>query len=338
MRRVRLAALAALGTAFSCCPGAASAEPADALVFDAISAPASVSFEGLVEDVRLGRSGAVVSIYRIEHRAPDATERTFTAPAAERGQELITRGKDTYAVDPAARRIVESANAAADDQVAFDDNYILLRANYRAAVRGSESFDGRQCDVVALNNKYTNHTTMLLRIDRQTKLVLEKQQFASDGSMVSEVRFESVRFEGAPPDSDFALPAGFVHVAGPSFGVPDDNVTNLIASAGFSARGPKFLPDGFSPVEGKVATVKGVRTLHLLYSDGIRTISLFENPSPTGLDMQRFHSEPTTVSGRDAQYAETGPTTLLTWNDTALHYVLVGDLSLEELQRIAASI
>ena len=60
--------------------------------------------------------------------------------------------------------------------------------------RSPESFDGRAVRDVTLINKYTNRTMMLVRIDEQTKLVLDKQQFASDGAMVSQMRFEEVSY------------------------------------------------------------------------------------------------------------------------------------------------
>ena len=81
-----------------------------------------------------------------------------------------------------------------------------------------------------------------------------------------------------------------------------------------------------------------MRTLHLLYSDGIRTVSLFENTGTSELDLQRLHPQAANVSGRDAQYAERGQTTLLTWTDGNLHCALVGDMPLDELEKIADSL
>ncbi len=68
-----------------------------------------------------------------------------------------------------------------------------------------------------------------------------------------------------------ASTSGLTQVAGPKRGVPSEAIDSLVAQAGFAAHNPKFLPLGFSPVEGSVETIQGVRTLHLLYSDGVRT-------------------------------------------------------------------
>ena len=339
MKRVKLLALAlALAVTFSSVGARETREPADALVFDAISAPASVSYTGVVESIRIGTEGSDVSVYRIEHLAPALTGHFYTTPASLHGDEVITQGKRGYWVDARRRRIVQSSNGAVNDEIAFADNYILMRANYEAVEQPDESFDGRSVDVVALLNKYTHRSTLLLRIDRQTKLVLDKQEYGPDGALVDEVRFESVRYTANIASSDFSLPKTFSRVDGPRFAQPSDDVNRVLRSAGFNTRDPKFLPEGFSPVEGKLVAIQGVRTVHLLYSDGIRTVSLFENATASGLEMTRMHPQATTVSGRPAQYAENGETTLLAWSGPGLHFVLVGELSLGELQRIAASI
>ncbi|MEO6836589.1 MAG: hypothetical protein ABI231_11895 [Candidatus Tumulicola sp.] len=333
-----VAGAAALAASLSLVSAAPIDEPADGLVFDAMTAPATVSYAGTVEVMSARSRDSETSVYRIEHRAPSLTQRLYMSPPKLRGDSVVSRGETSFFVDVRRHRIVQTQNDAANDQIARDDNYLLLRANYRAVKQSTGSFDGRQIRTVVLINKYTNRATMLVRIDERTKLVLDKRQFALDGSLVSETRFRDVRYTAGIPDADFNVPKEFAVVRGPTFGQPSKDVAQVVRNAGFAARGPTFLPEGFSPVEGHVIDVKSVPTLHLLYSDGIRTVSLFENAGAAGLDLQRLHPQPTSISGRDAQYAEQGPTTLLTWTDGPLHCALVGELRLNELQRIAASL
>jgi negative regulator of sigma E activity len=81
-----------------------------------------------------------------------------------------------------------------------------------------------------------------------------------------------------------------------------------------------------------------VRTLHILYSDGLRTVSLFENARGAAADLSKFTVHRTKVRSGEAQYVEDGPTTLLTWSSASRHFELVGELSREELVRIASSV
>jgi outer membrane lipoprotein-sorting protein len=332
-----VAGAAALAASLSLASAGANGEPADGLVFDAMSAPATVSYAGTVQEVRVGNERSEASVYRIEHRAPNLTQRLYLSPSSLHGDSVVTRGEESFAIDVHRRRVVETKNGATNDQIARDGNYILLRANYRAVKKAPESLDGRDVITVALVNNYTHATTMLVRIDQATKLVLDKQTFASDGSLVGEVRFEDVRFTPAIPDSDFHVPAQYPLVRGASFGQPSDDVAGAVRNAGFDAVEPKALPNGFSAVEGHVVAIERVTTLHILYSDGIRTVSLFENAGSAGPDLGRLRPQTIAISGHDVQYAEEGSTTLLTWNQGAVHCTLVGEVSLDELKRIAAS-
>lgn len=338
MKRVALLACCGALVAGLSTAGARSEEPADALVYDAMAAPSTISYAGTVQTLRIGNAGSQASVFSIEHRAPNQTVRRYSSPSSLAGDYVITKGVQTYSVDVKQRRVVVGKNDAVNDQIAIDNNYLLLRQNYRAVKRGAESLGGREVVDVGLVNRYTHRTIVIVKIDTATKLVLDKQQFAGDGSLIAETRFEAVRYGDGMPDADFAVPREYANVNGPSFATPSDDPRTLTAGAGFAAREPKFLPDGFSPVEGNIVTLRGVRTLHVLYSDGLRTVSLFENSSAAAVDMRGLRPQDTTVGGGRANYAESGPTTLLAWRDRNLHYALVGELELAELKRIAGSI
>ena len=145
---------------------------------------------------------------------------------------------------------------------------------------------------------------MLVRIDPATKLVLEKDEYSEDGALVSALRFEQVRYAVAPA-SDFSLPAGYPVVSGSSLAGLPESPARVVASAGFSAREPRSLPGGFAPIEGDIVELRGVRTVHLLYSDGIREVSLFENVAPSTLETPGVPGERVRLGGRDAEFAET---------------------------------
>jgi negative regulator of sigma E activity len=337
IKRVSTAGLAFLAGTLSLA-SAGSTSRVDALLAAAMAAPSKISYTGVVEVVRIGDRAAEASVYRIEHRAPDLTRRLYSAPPALAGDSVVSKGDVSFSIDVRRHRIVETRNDAVEDRIALNDNLALLRQNYRAIDRGGETFDDRPTTVVVLINKYNRRLTMLMRIDRETKVVLDKQRFARDGSLVSELRFESVRYVGTIPQADFALPKQYALVQGPTFGESSEDPQRVVRNAGFPAREPRSLPEGFAPIDGNIVELRGVRTLHLLYSDGIRTVSLFENAKPSTLDMTGLQPQQTNVGGRSAQYAEDGAMALLTWSDGSLHYALVGELELAELRRIAASV
>lgn len=318
--------------------GAAPASDPAQLLRQAVDAYGKFSYVGQIQNVDFGTSRAVAVLFRVEHRAPGDTRRWYLAPEALYGDSMISRGNMEYDIDVHRNRIVVARNNALDDQVALDDNFGLLLKNYSAVMAPDTSVAGRRALQVLLVNKYTGQTVIRLALDAQTKLVLEKDRFGSTGTVTSEMRFEQIRFTSAIPSQIFDIPAGYKRVRGQDEGLPSNDVQGLVKAAGFRALGPKYLPEGFVPIDGEVNDVKGIRTLHLMYSDGLRTVSLFENARGAAVDMSRYTVHSTKLQSKDAQYVRDGATTLLTWSDGNLHFALVGELTLGELTRIGASV
>jgi len=319
----------------------ASETPANAaaLLRESISAPRLVSYVGQFETVRFSSNRADATIVRVEHRAPSLTRRWYLAPEALYGDYTITRGIATYEFDTKNSRLTVWQNPALDDQIATSGNFDRVAQNYRAVVDGDETVADRPTISIVLVNKYTGERAMRVWIDRDTHLVLKKEEYHANGSVASQTRFEELRYTQSIPDDIFstAAPAGYEHLAGPNAGVPSADIDQAIKAAGFSPIEPKDLPQGFSLIGADATTVGGVRTLHFLYSDGLRSISLFENPTGSA-DFGNLRPKTIWFEGHDAQYVEDGPTTLLTWKEHGLYFALVGDLLRPELVEIAISV
>lgn len=312
---------------------------ADSLLRSAIYAPDAVSYVGQVQNVEFGQSRADATIFRIEHKSPDLTRRWYVAPQSLYGDSIISRGDTSYNVDVKHDRIIVSRDDVIDDQVAMDDNFGLLSHNYTSVMGPDETVAGRRTISVLLVNKFTGQTVMRVWLDAGTHLVLQKVRYANNGSITYQMRFDQIRYTSAVPSAIFNVPSkGFTRVRGVDHGAISSDIASVVRMAGFHARFPQHVPNGFTPVAGNVADIKGVRTLHLLYSDGIRTISLFENAHDSAVDMSRYKVHTVNLHGGEARYVSDGPTTLLAWSQSGLHLALVGELSRDELLKIAGSV
>jgi outer membrane lipoprotein-sorting protein len=338
-RKGAYAALVAACTllAFPLACGAGGESPMS-LLHDAMTAPEHVSYEGEVQTLRIGDQKSEDTIYRVEHRAPDLTRRWYQAPQKLYGDSVVSRGDTTYSVDVKRNRVVVSRDENSDDDVAQDDNFNLLKSNYRAQQEPDRSLDGRRVLVISLVNKYTGQTTMRVQLDSQTKILLEKKEFAADGSVVAETRIEQIRYTNAIPTAVFDVSKSLTSVSGPNRDASSKDYARVVKNAGFDVRNPAYLPDGFFAVADDVVVIKDVRTLHVLYSDGIRTVSLFENAKDSAVDLSRYKVEPAHIGGHDGSSCTDGPTTLLVWSASNLHFALVGVLNSTELERIASSV
>jgi hypothetical protein len=84
----------------------------------------------------------------------------------------------------------------------------------------------------------------------------------------------------------------------------------------------------------QVRRIDGRDALHLLYTNGINTISLFEQPLDGNrrLEAQDFREYAIYRSKGQAGRA------ILAWSDDGLSYVLIGNLDMSQLMDMAQSI
>ncbi|HTJ25613.1 MAG TPA: sigma-E factor regulatory protein RseB domain-containing protein [Candidatus Limnocylindria bacterium] len=309
------------------------------LVIAAVAAPKHVSFVGQISTIRSGTVNALAIVETIQHRAPDQTRRTFLAPQSLYGQYVISRGADSWDVDESRKRVTVTENKAAVDPVEVVDDVALVDTNYHALRTAADNVADRRTDVVDLVSKYTGERAMRLWIDSETHVVLAKEAYHSDGSLAWRTRFDAIRYTDAIPAELFtqSVPADFVHVRGRSYEQPTD-FAQAAAVAGFKPITPKYLPEGFSLFGANVSTIRGTRSLHLIYSDGIRPVSLFENPTNRAIDFGTMKAHTTSFEGHPASYVRDGPTMLLTWREHGLAFALVGDLELRDMVNIATSV
>jgi negative regulator of sigma E activity len=334
-------AFAALLLGAAPAPPTAPATDAVALLRSSLDAPRTVSYVGQFETVRFSSNRALATIVKIEHRAPALTRRWYVAPESLYGDYTITRGRATYQFDTKRSKLTISHNPTIDNQIAASGSFDRVLQNYRAIVASDESVADRPTQSIVLINKYTGERTLRVWLDRQTHLVLKKEEYHANGSIASQTRFDELRYTSSIPSAIFSTdtPAGYAQIAGQDIAMPSSDIERVIKSAGFKPFEPKNLPQGFAIVGGDVNVVNGVQTLHLLYSDGLRSVSMFENATGAAADFGSMRPKALNIeSGVDAQYVEDGPTTLLTWREKGLYFALVGDLMRTELVAIARSV
>lgn len=311
----------------------------DALLRSAIDATKRVSYVGQLETTRWGARAASATIQRVEHLAPSETRRTFLAPEDLYGEYDVTSGTTTTKFDPRQRRAVVTESPGSKRAAAGNGSVALLEQNYRSVLGPLDSVAGRPATTVWLVNRYTGVRAMRLWIDNGTKVVLAKEAYHADGSLAWRMRFDEIRFTAEIPHDIFSttIPFGF-HVEDRRFADLSTDLQRMLDEAGFKSVGPRYLPDGFSLIGADVSQVNGVRNLHFVYSDGVRTVSLFENNAAAAADFGTLKPSTVRFEGHDGSYVKDGPTTLLSWQEKGLAFALVGDLDIKELVQIATSV
>jgi negative regulator of sigma E activity len=175
-------------------------------------------------------------------------------------------------------------------------------------------------------------------IDQETGIRLKTEEVGPDGRVLSSSYFLSIDLSPAFTDADFARPT-----PPPDVRVEReqrDNFPSIDAAqprVGFPIRRPGHLPEGFAlrfvtvigPPEGAGKVVVVQR-----YANGLNSLSLFQ----TNADLRDRARKPWGHGRPPGEMASARGPRVLTWSDQKITFTLIGNLSPEEMQRIADSV
>jgi negative regulator of sigma E activity len=317
-----------------------AASDTDKLLSQALFAPRHTSYIAQVENIRFGSHATNSILVRVEHQAPDLTRRSYLAPEKFFGNSVVHIGEHFYEFDVHRRRLILRKRDDRDD-LSIVQNFALLSRNYRA-VQGSEStIAGTKAKSLALLNRRSGRKVLTIWFDERTHLIVAREGFDSDGSVVSHMRFDTLRYTNDIPRTIFATsaPRGYTVVDQTHRQAPHRALHETIAHAPFAAVQPTELPDGFELVGASMPMLRGISMLHLLYSDGIRSLSVFENNKDSALGSRGYVTQDAKLDGHAAKIITDGANSLLSWrNSNAITFTLVGDLTDPEMLKIADSL
>ncbi len=201
---------------------------------------------------------------------------------------------------------------------------VLLIDNFSVTAAGSGRVAGRPAEVVAVRRGDT--PAARLWIDRRTGLLLRSEVYDGNGrlaraSVYIDLRVERHAFlEHLPPM--LATPGAIA--------ISTSSIPQLEAT-GFSC--PRRLPLGFSLV-GLDRMRDGLGTLHTTYSNGLSTVSVFEQRG--SLDARSLSGfEPDAVGGRDV-YVRYGLPTYVSWAARGTVFTMVTDAPADSIEQIMA--
>jgi hypothetical protein len=160
-----------------------------------------------------------------------------------------------------------------------------------------------------------------MRVSQQDILYYE---FLDDGP---EYMRPGIIVRGTPSQREIGSPEAPVISNGHTLTLPEARET-----ADFELQAPARLHPGYEL--DQIRRIDGRDTLQLLYTDGINSVSLFEQ----SLDGQRGLSRQDLREYAIYRNTEQAAGTILAWRDDELSYVLIGNAEMAQLMDMAQSI
>jgi negative regulator of sigma E activity len=157
-------------------------------------------------------------------------------------------------------------------------NFKLLRRNYEIKLLEPEEVAGRDCYVIFAQPKHPDNPKRKVWVDKVHFVVLRDELLDSDGTPIRIFVVRSINFNAEVDDDLFSVPPGW-RVANAPYR-PNLSLEEAERIVGFKVKLPKFVPEGYQLAGvGVTYCSHGTPIVHLQYSDGFNTISVFERPS-----------------------------------------------------------
>lgn len=296
-----------------------------------------VSYTGTVTTVVYGEHGADVTVVRVDHSAPNKWRLWYVAPADAYGRLIVSDESTTYQYEPKTATVFSDSWAEAP-ALTLDLDAAKVLKNYTADIGATTEIATRKATVVSLVSKFSGTLVQRVWLDTATRLVLQRETYRSDGSIDSRTSFDTIRVVGDLPKDlfDLNVPSGMHVQPGTAYGKSAKDIPSIQPTVGFAIKMPAYVPQGFTLDNASLGSPNGVQTVQLLYTDGLRDFSVFENATER---LPEF-ANPRNIDVDDAPGItdEIDGETLLSWNEDGLNITLVGDMPARMLVRIGASV
>jgi len=254
--------------------------------------------------------GVITAILKVVHLRPNLTRTEYFTPDSLAGVIVIEDGDSGWKYCPS-----QGVWERLYPDCVLPTSAIRREAleNFNLRLVGVETVAGRPSFVIHAVPKRSGEFPRRVWVDREHYLVMATQVENPRGSIVNSSRYTSIEFNPNDISPSVFKVTGRVKPASVQPGKP----------AGFKPAKPSYLPQGYKMLGMDSMMVNGKTCVHMQYSNGANTISLFQ---------------------RAADGKSPGPqaggkfTNVLTWVRGGVMFTLVGSISRAELQKIADSV
>jgi len=288
-----------------------------------VQAGHDVPHEGYRDVVVFGQGQKVGGFRQKISRGHGGRQRVVVVePPDQRGRTEICDGQTRWEYYPRVHKViishVSSQHWPSPAEIpAMPGLPASLRANYL----GDGQVAGRLAHIVELTTP-AGRPVCKLWVDREKFVQLKVQRFCPRGEITYSAYFTTITYQPKfPPDLFTFIPPKDIYIIHVPPALPRMDIKQAERQAGFSAKLPRYVPDGYQLERSRVAVarMRGRPVLWFPFSNGVHRFSLFQGRR--GLDIQKGPH-------RLGEYWVAGP----------FCFVLVGSLPVEEVQKIKKSI
>lgn len=265
----------------------------------------------------------------------------YTLPVEARGRAVYSDGQTQWQREPGRDRLAATSllpESEQDERVTAD----LVARNYKIVqVSDDERVAGRGASLLELLPRQAGRSSQKRWIDRQTYKILRIETHYADGILARMVAYTPTALPATVAPDEFAPPASDAlrRVSGPATSrivsgnaLAASDPAAAVRGLGLRAEGAQ----GFRLIQVASSAVEQAQTAHLLYSDGIESVSVFVQNGGASIPERSPGWHDLTLNGRTAYESRDGHLDAIVWTQQGRRYTAVSHLEPHTLQSFVA--
>ncbi len=266
---------------------------------------------------------------------PDFSYLLYLSPSRVEGRMIVDDGGSRKEYTPRKRelKLYPSIRSRVMEKQRRQ-NLELLVANYEIVRKSDEIVVGRPSYRICLVPRYAGNPRLDIWIEKGTYLLLKKKRYNAEGALVVSSSFiPSAGRKGAHRESVYRSIRGILGEGRPLVIPIFQGLEEIEQIVRFALRVPRYLPSGYV-FQGATLTDKA-GTVKMTYANGLGVVCFFQRPRAR---IEMKDSRRVRFTGLQGRLREREDQKSLVWDKAGMTFILMGDLSEEELGKMAVSV
>ncbi len=298
-----------------------------------LDAPSQVNLEGIREEKIFTSKLTHTFVSKVIYQKPNFIYLEYINPSQITGRVLIDDGEKRIEYLPKIKKtktLLSPTSLQAEKRK--EKTFQVLLQNFLISQLSPEKILERETYVIFLSPKNPNNPSVKIWLDKETYFTLKKEKYTPQGKLISLLIYKEIQFNKSfsqemlyrkipkiPPITKKNIPSIFY------------DLEQLKDQINFSLSLPQCFPPDYIFQEAEL--MRDNKTIKLAYTNGIQIMVFFQRPH-TNLMMQQHPIEfgDVKVRFREGLFGNT-----LVWNKENRTFILMGELNLEEMVKIAHS-
>lgn len=340
---------------------------AENLLQKMVQADNSLDFEGRLTLMFQSQAGNQAFEVYVTRKAPDKRRIEIISSDELYGTGVIINGNENIPIRSGnTPRFFPPPPFLQPDQMedAQIHNIQILLKNYKVRVLDGGSVAGRNTYLIEIDPKNFDRPSSKIWIDKEKSITLKTEQYNTKKVLQRVIAYSTIDFEPVIDDTSFQIPRKFWDKKKPfkqsdreeiwNYTQEKPDLDKIKDKVHFEIILPDRVPSGFALQSINIIKISKEQNIHLKYTDGLTTLSVFQSPSNEMRKGPRNEPPPPSsslrpppppkdrvdrivINGVNCEVLYRIPVLIFRWQNKGIYYTIIGELQKKEMTNIASS-